>query len=179
MNAVVAKHEALRTLFCKEPGVKVPLQVIVEESKPAWEVIELEKSNAAARRDEVLEDHRRRTIDWEQGPLVRCTLCRLSDDEHWLLISLPAMCADARTLRNLADESATRYRAITQHVPDEESVQYAQFAEWQNELLAEEDTAKGQQFWQEVLADPASISLPFEKMGKGRVAGRLTLSSGT
>ena len=167
VNAVVAKHEALRTLFCKEPGVKVPLQVIVEESKPAWEVIELEKSNAAARRDEVLEDHRRRTIDWEQGPLVRCTLCRLSDDEHWLLISLPAMCADARTLRNLADESATRYRAITQHVPDEESVQYAQFAEWQNELLAEEDTAKGQQFWQEVLADPASISLPFEKMGEG------------
>lgn len=169
VDAAVAKHEAFRTLFCKEPGVKVPLQVIVEESRPAWKTIELQAEDSVtqvAKRDELLEDDRRQTIDWEQGSLIRCTLCRLSDREHWLLISLPAMCADARTLHNLAGEITAGYDAVGRHEPDEEPVQYAQFAEWQNELLTEEDAAKGRQFWQEVLDDPAPIILPFEQTGE-------------
>lgn len=169
VDAAVAKHEAFRTLFCRESGVKVPLQVIAEESKPAWKTIELQAEDSAtqvAKRNELLEDDRRQRIDWERGPLVRCTLCRLSDREHWLLISLPAMCADARTLHNLAGEIAAGYGAVGRHEPDEEPVQYAQFAEWQNELLAEEDAAKGRQFWREVLDDPAPIILPFEQTGE-------------
>lgn len=166
VGAATAKHEAFRTLFCREPGVKVPLQVIVEESKPAWETVELHVEDAAAQSakwKELLEEHRRQTIDWERGPLVRCALCRLSDREHWLLISLPAMCADARTLHNFADEIAAGYDAVEQHEPNDEPVQYAQFAEWQNELLAEEDAATGRQFWREVLAAPDPIILPFEQ----------------
>lgn len=169
VDAAVAKHEAFRTLFCREPGVKVPLQVVVEESKPAWETVELQAEDAAAQAtkwEELLEDHRRQAIDWEQGSLVRCTLCRLSDREHWLLISLPAMCADARALHNLAGEIADGYGVVGRHEPDDEPVQYAQFAEWQNELLAEEDAAKGRQFWREVLADSAPINLPFEQTGE-------------
>ncbi len=169
VNAVVAKHEAFRTLFCREPGVKVPLQVIVEDSKPVWETVELQAEDAAtqaAKRKEMLEGHRRQTIDWEEGPLVRCTLCRLSDREHWLLISLPTMCADARTLHNLAWEIAAGYGAVGRHEPNEEPVQYAQFAEWQNELLADDDAAKGRQFWREMLDDPALIILPFEQTGE-------------
>lgn len=166
VDAAVAKHEAFRTLFCREPGVKVPLQVIVEQSKPTWETVELQATDAAAqatKRDELLDDHRRQTIDWEQGPLVRYTLCRLSSREHWLLISLPAMCADARTLRNLASEIAEGYGAAVRHEQAEEPVQYAQFAEWQNELLAGEDAPKGRQFWREALADLAPIIVPFEQ----------------
>ena len=166
VGAATAKHEAFRTLFCREPGVKVPLQVIVEKSKPAWETVELHAEDAAAQSakwKELLEEHRCQTIDWERGPLVRCALCRLSGREHWLLISLPAMCADARTLHNFADEIAAGYDTVEQHEPNDEPVQYAQFAEWQNELLAEEDAATGRQFWREVLADPDPIILPFEQ----------------
>jgi amino acid adenylation domain-containing protein len=169
VDAAMARHEALRTLFCREPGVKVPLQVIVEQSKPAWETVELQAKDAAAqatKRDKLLEDHRRQTIDWGKGPLVRCTLCRLSSREHWLLISLPAMCADARTLHNLAREIAAGYGTVGWHEQDEAPVQYARFAEWQNELVAEEDAPKGRQFWREVLADLVPITVPFEQTGE-------------
>lgn len=166
VNAAVAKHEAFRTVFCREPGVKVPLQVIVEDGQLVWEIIEIQAEDAATqtvKRKELLEAHRRQSIDWERGPLLRCTLCRLSDREHWFIISLPAMCADARTLRNLSEEIATGYDAVSQQEADQELVQYAQFAEWQNELLEDEDAAKGRQFWREMLADSAPITLPFEQ----------------
>lgn len=166
VEAAVARHEALRTLFCREPGVKVPLQVIAEDGRPAWDVVDVEAVGAAAqaaRRDDILKEHRRQLVDWDRGPLFRCTLCRLSDRTHWLLISLPAMCADARTLRNLAAEIAAGYGADASSESAEEPVQYAQFAEWQNELLVDEEAAKGRQFWREVLADPATVTLPFER----------------
>lgn len=116
VDALVAMHESFRTVFCSEPGVKVPLQVIAEGSRPDWKVVELQQAeDATARRDELLKAHRRQAINWEQGPLVRCTLCRLSDREHWLLISLPVMCADARTLRNMVGEIATAYSAVEQY----------------------------------------------------------------
>lgn len=165
VNDAVAKHEAFRTLFYTEPGVKVPLQVIVEDGKVVWEIIELQAEGAATQettRKELLEGHRSRSIDWEQGPLLRCTLCRLSDRGHWLLMSLPAICADSRTLRNLADEIAAGYGAVSRREAEQESVQYAQFAEWQNEVLEDEDAVNGRQFWRDMLADSAPIILPFE-----------------
>lgn len=165
VDAVVAKHEALRTLFCREPGVKVPLQVIVDECRPEWVVIELRESDVAAGLEEVLEKHRRQAIDWEQGPLIRCTLCRLSDRQHWLVLSLPALCADAWTLQNLAMEVAAEYGFVARPESGEEPVQYAQFAEWQNELLAGDDAAKSRQFWQDRVIDVGTITVPFERVG--------------
>lgn len=176
VEAAVARHEAFRTLFCREPGVKVPLQVIAEDGRAAWDVVELQATDAAAlavKWDEILEDHRRQSIDWERGPLVRCTLCRLSDREHRLLITLPALCADARTLRNLAAEIAADYGAVARQESDEEPVQYAQFAEWRNELLGDEEAAEGRQFWRNLLADPVFITVPFERAvdAAGKIAG--------
>jgi len=165
VDVVVAKHEALRTLFCREPGVKVPLQVIADECRPEWAVIELRESDVAAGLDEVLEWHRQQAIDWEHGPLIRCTLCRLSDRQHRLVLSLPALCADARTLQNLAMEIASEYGVVARHEAGEEPVQYAQFAEWQNELLAGNDAAKSRRFWQDRVNDVGTIIVPFERVG--------------
>ncbi len=165
VDAVVVKHEALRTLFCREPGVKVPLQVIADECRPEWAVIELREPDVAAGLEEVLERHRRQAIDWEQGPLIRCTLCRLSDRQHRLVLSLPALCADARTLQNLAVEIAAEYGVVARPESGEEPVQYAQFAEWQNELLAGDDAAKSRQFWQDLVNEAGTITVPFERLG--------------
>jgi len=173
VGAAVAKHEAFRTLFCREPGVKVPLQVVIEDCPPVWEIVELSVHNQETqvqKRHALLKAHRRRTIDWERGPLVQCTLCRLSDRGHWLLLTLPALCADARTLRNVVAEIVAGYGAGVRQRAGEDPVQYAQFSEWQNEMLADEDAAKGRQFWREVLANPEPITVPFERTGE-RTAG--------
>src|SRR5690348_6121549 len=46
VNAAGVKHEVFRTVFCREPGVKVPLQVIVEYGQLVWESIEIQAEDA-------------------------------------------------------------------------------------------------------------------------------------
>ena len=43
-------------------------------------------------------------FDLESGPLLHAALIALSPNEHRLLIRLPALCADAWTLKNLVTE---------------------------------------------------------------------------
>src|SRR5262245_4860874 len=84
---VVARHEILRTTFHCFPGVALPVQAVGEPVAPAIEEID-----------------RDRPWDLERGPVLRLVLERLGDEEHRLLVRLPAICADAATLdRFLAD----------------------------------------------------------------------------
>ncbi|HYP18510.1 MAG TPA: condensation domain-containing protein, partial [Chloroflexia bacterium] len=102
--------------------------------------------------------------------VLRVRLVKLSETRHVLLVRLSALCGDAATLRNLVREVSREYGAATQpehQQQQEESVgeggsksdreseeeewaevlQYADLAEWQNELLEAEETAAGRLFW--------------------------------
>jgi hypothetical protein len=59
---------------------------------------------------------------------------------------LPAFCADSATLRNFFDELAAEYGTGQ----DTEVMQYADLVEWQNELLASDETKPGRDYWREV-----------------------------
>jgi amino acid adenylation domain-containing protein len=139
-NGVVARHESLRTLFHAPPGARVPLQVIAEVGAAAWEEIELDlgpESLAASALDELLEREARRPFALATGPLVRALLVRTGDRlRHLLVLTLPALCADAVSLRNLTREIAGVYAQDSPAAG--ETVQYLQFSEWQWEVLESE-----------------------------------------
>jgi len=87
----------------------------------------------------------------------------LSAAEHALLISLPALCADARTLKNLATEISREYDAAQSEEPrgdDEQVIQYVQYSEWLNEITADEAAEAGKAYWAE--QQLPAVSLPFE-----------------
>src|SRR6478672_4113283 len=69
-----------------------------------------------------------------------------------LSITMPALCADRRTLNNLFVE-------ILNH-GQEEPFQYVQFSEWQNSLAEEEDAEKGREFWSRQDLSTTSVALP-------------------
>jgi hypothetical protein len=78
------------------------------------------------------------TIDLAQGPILHARVVKLASRKQLLLVSLPALCADAGTLKNLVHEIS---RELTP--PDERSewtapLQYADFSEWQNEVTSEQ-----------------------------------------
>lgn len=127
VQQIVERHEILRTTFQRQPGLRTPVQVIGDYVSP-WH-----------NDDQV-------AFDFEHGPLLRVTLSRRSESQHVLNVSLPALCADAATLKCLYDELCRTYdgQAISG-----ESMQYADFAAWQNELLESEAAAAGHEFWQQ------------------------------
>jgi amino acid adenylation domain-containing protein len=70
-----------------------------------------------------------------------------------LELAVGAMSGDRQSLRNLVWEIATAYAAPEQPLPP--VLQYADLAQWQNDLLASEETRGGREHWRRVDAAAA------------------------
>jgi amino acid adenylation domain-containing protein len=163
---LVARHEALRTVFADRGGE--PVQV-VSDVLPARVLarvdlgaLPLAERAAGIERLAAAEAHTR--FDLARGPLFRATLVRLADDEHALLVVLHHTVCDAWSVGLLLREMGALYAAFAagEASPLEEPpLQYADFAAWQRELLEGPELAGQLAFWRESLAGaPSLLELP-------------------
>ncbi|MBV8731342.1 MAG: amino acid adenylation domain-containing protein, partial [Acidobacteriia bacterium] len=169
LHQAVEQHEILRTVFRRQPGMKDPFQVILEEPDVAWDYADRTWSGnvdqSAAIHDVFKEGS---THDLENGPVLRCVLAHCGPAHAILFLSLPALCSDVRGLQILVSEIGRRYDAIVSgKTLTIEGVQYVDVSEWQNELLVEPESNPGCEFWRDYLrrADLDawhSFSLPFQ-----------------
>ena len=79
-----------------------------------------------------------------------------SGESKLLSITIPALCADRRTLNNFASEL---WRELIESGAEAEPLQYIQFSEWQNSLAEEEDAEKAREYWTRQDLRNASASL--------------------
>jgi amino acid adenylation domain-containing protein len=169
LHQVIARHEILRTTFQRPPGIRIPFQVLSESAQPMWQLRDLTNLEGAQQQIEIkncFRADRNQPYDFERGPLVRATLAKLSNDAHALLISLPALCADSVSASNLLKELSYVYRSLLDSEEFAgEPMQYADFAEWQNELLESEDpqAAEAIAFWKGQEAGSKAITLPLQR----------------
>src|SRR5436190_17742115 len=138
LYSLVQRHEILRTTFQRPAGVKVPFQVVSDDAHPSWQGFDLSNVDSAQQQQRInatLKDERSRGFDLERGPLFRVNVFKLSPHRRVMTIRLPVLGADLATLGNFVKELHTAYGAILneqEYVSD--VMQYADFAEWQNEL---------------------------------------------
>jgi amino acid adenylation domain-containing protein len=167
----VEQHEILRTSFRRLPGMAEPLQVI-GGGAPGWELLgEPPASGWTADLEELFEPLRHAALDLENGPVLRVRLALLGPDRSALCVALPALCADDRGLRNLLAGISRAYAVRRGDAePSGEPMQYADFASWQNGLLAAATEAeKG--YWRRHL--PAGEpELPFAAAAAERYSPR-------
>ena len=137
LRRVAQRHEILRTTFERRPGMRTPLQVVREDLEPEWELTDAPESA-----------DRTRPWDYAEGPLIRAHLTALLPDRHTLVITVAAVCADAASLQTIVRELAQHYG---RGQVAEEPLQYADFSEWQNQLLAadDEEAEAAKEFWSE------------------------------
>ncbi|MBD2448896.1 amino acid adenylation domain-containing protein [Nostoc sp. FACHB-152] len=151
LQEIVNRQEIFRTNFKCLPGMNIPVQVITDGSilwqeecnlsdySPSQQEIEIDKNFA-----QMLQ----LPFNLEQNSIVYASLFTLSSQKYLLIISLPALCADSATLRNLVRELSNYYQLFsTGEESSDDSIQYADIAEWQNELLEAEDTKIGREYW--------------------------------
>jgi amino acid adenylation domain-containing protein len=161
---IVARHEALRTTFERRPGMLVPLQVVNQTLAPAWEETAAVSSSALR---ELVASEASSAFDLHAGPVVRAKLLKVAETKHVLVLSAPALCADALSLQNVVREIAACYAG---NKAEGEVFQYADFSAWQNELLQteeDEDAKSAKQFWGDLLSNTSVHRLPFEKQTDG------------
>jgi amino acid adenylation domain-containing protein len=163
LEQAAGRHEILRTSFHRRPGMKLPLQVVADEAAPEWQAAGADADVP----DEQLRQlwaQARRPLDVERGPVLRALLLPLAPDRHALLLSLPSLCADLPTLHTLVAELAHLYGGAAESLP-EQPLQYADYAEWRNQLAeADDDEARaGKQFWRQCdLASLPALRLPYQ-----------------
>ncbi|MBE9004886.1 amino acid adenylation domain-containing protein [Fortiea sp. LEGE XX443] len=167
---IISRHEILRTSFPCLNGMTIPLQVINESGKPSIQHYDLSKwksSEQDLRVGELIDELRQLPFDFEKECLLRVAVITLSPNKHILFLCLSAMIADTLTARNLADEISNLYIAYLQNkeLNNDEPVQYADFAAWQNELVESDTTETGRLFWQEQdISSAFTLKLPFENI---------------
>src|SRR6185369_13976159 len=161
IRGVVSQQEVLRTTFRLLPAMTIPVQVISEVSDFAF--VNHDFSNFGdqdARIKELFKEMCERKVDYERLPVVRVDLIKCSSSKHLLIISLPVLCADVQSLECLVAQIAEPLNA--------EVLQYADFAEWKNELLAADAGALGRQYWrQQDLSQLETQRFSFEKRSGG------------
>ncbi|WP_410614837.1 amino acid adenylation domain-containing protein [Amycolatopsis sp. lyj-109] len=158
LNDVVARHEALRTVFPVADGV--PYQQIRPDGTVALAVREV--SDVDAEVDTLV----RGVFDLGAGVPVRAELLTAGPRRHVLVLVLHHIAADGWSLSPLWQDIATAYRArlrgedpLWTPLP----VQYADYTLWQRDLLATEEAAQ-LGYWREALAGlPDRIALPLDR----------------
>lgn len=185
---VIERHDILRTTFHSQPSLKLPLQVISSKASYTWLEVDLSQNarSQAANLADVTQREGESGFEWEGGPLLRVTLLTVAAHEHRLIITLPALLADARTLSRFVQEVSQHYGlAAIASLKDAElaglkdaelaepvaepPVQYLQFSEWQHALLEEPNAEAGKAYWQQQFVSTNS-TLPFELHPIGRAA---------
>ncbi|MCC5632727.1 amino acid adenylation domain-containing protein [Nostoc sphaeroides CHAB 2801] len=150
---VVNRHDILRTSFYCQPGIKTPVMVVTNKSLFNSEYLDLSGSlqeDVSTKTQELLWKARQEYQNISQVSPLSLYLIKLSDTQHILIISLPALCADTRTIKNLVNQISQAYSHCCQgKTLNEEYVQYVQFSEWQNQLLEDEDAEEAQEYWQQ------------------------------
>lgn len=170
LRDAVDSHEILRTTFRAVPELDHPLQVIHESSHTVLRTTDLSQMDPSAQEAataEILQAHQEAATDLAEPPVLRADLVTLSATTRRLVLSLPAMCADAGTLIALCQAVATGCGAAG---PMADVPQYADVAEWIHEVLESAAGDEGRDYWAKV-AQSCGPALASEAAG-GVVAGR-------
>jgi amino acid adenylation domain-containing protein len=163
LNEIVRRHETLRTTF-RQTGDRLE-QVIAPELTIAVPVLDLrdvpprtlrQECEAAATTDG------RRLFDLGRGPLIRALLMR-GRTEWALALTLHHIVCDAWSMCVLARELAQLERTFSTKTPSclpELAIQYADFAEWQRQVLRGAPLDRDLKYWRTQLAGLPVLQLP-------------------
>ncbi len=168
LEQVINRYEILRTTYRYLPGMNIPLQVIAEQDMSWSQNYDFKNDTFEEQKAKLkilFNQFNQQEFNLEQGPVLQSCLITLSSLKYILFISLPALCADTATTKNLLKDLSKSYAAIChQEEFSNEPLQYADLAAWQNELIAGEDTEAGKNYWREQdFSDLLVLQLPLEK----------------
>ncbi|TAJ27356.1 MAG: condensation protein, partial [Reyranella sp.] len=164
LQALVRRHEILRTSFREidgrlaqevHPSCPVKLNAIDLTTLPAEE--------REARADEISRAEAVAPIDPAVAPLLRASLLRLEADRAVLLLTLHSLICDGWSTGLIVREFRAAAEAIDAgRAPDASApaLQFADYAAWQNELLASGELDEARAYWMRQLRGASATPVP-------------------
>jgi acyl carrier protein len=157
-SEIVRRHQILRTVFPeRETG---PDPQVLPEGVVGLTTVDLTAVSFFDRQQEAW----RQTVAEQRRPfdlssrVARFVLLRLTESDHWLLITLHHIVTDAESFLILREELTSLYRASVEgsrSTLDELPFQYTDFAHWQNRWLQGEALESQLSYWRRQLRGAA------------------------
>jgi amino acid adenylation domain-containing protein len=168
LNEVVARHEALRTTFEGQRGqlhqLVAPTLVL---DLPILDASAFRETSALDLPAQLMQEEVRQPFDLLLGPLVRARLLRLAPLEHLLLITVHHIVSDGWSNAILTRDLCAFYTALLQDTPSplpQLTIQFADYADWQEARVTDDDFAAQRAYWRQQLAgDLPGLELPFDR----------------
>lgn len=169
IDLIVSRHEVLRSNFlfmAGEPTIKV--NPAGAASVSFVDVRNLSLGERPLEIQTLANSEARRPFNLAKDPMLRAVLFRLAESEYVLVITIHHIAADGWSLGVLVGELSKAYRAFVQGKTPELpalALQYADFAEWQRELLRGPALERLLSFWKLQLRGIADHSevLPLDR----------------
>jgi non-ribosomal peptide synthetase component F/thioesterase domain-containing protein len=168
LNEVVARHEALRTTFEDERGqLRQLIAPALLLDLPILDASAFRETSASDLPAQLMQEEAQQAFDLRLGPLLRARLLRLSAVEHLLLVTVHHIISDGWSNAILTRDLCAFYTAFLQDTPSplpQLTIQFADYADWQQTLVASDDFAAQRAYWREQLAgDLPGLDLPFDR----------------
>ena len=178
INAVVARHEVLRTNILIHDDAAV--QMIAPEGSISLRFEDVSAMDVEVETTRAMAEESRTRFDLTAGPLLRARLLKLAPEQHLLIITLHHIICDGWSIGLLWREVTALYSPTGTLAPL--AIQYADFASWQRESLQGETLEQQLNYWKKQLADlpsalelPADFSRPAQRSYEaGRISARLS-----
>ncbi|SAL44720.1 siderophore-related non-ribosomal peptide synthase [Caballeronia peredens] len=177
-DALIARHEALRTTFTE--GADGVLQTVHAPMRCPWQALDLTHIPAAereARAAAIALADEARPFDLTHAPLVHAQLIRLDANTHWLSLTTHHIVSDGWSADIALAELASFYRAYAKGQSVSVAplpIQYADYALWQRRWLDAGERDRQLDFWRarldpsrDVLMLPGAATRPAERSARG------------
>jgi amino acid adenylation domain-containing protein len=137
VQALVARHEGLRTVFAPMDGE--PWQSVLPSMRVNLPVVDVRQLPDSKREEAVFRmagEEARKPFDLTSGPLLRMTLFRIEEEEHILILVMHHIITDGWSMsiffRELAELYETRVEGRAPVLP-ELTIRPSDFVHWQSE----------------------------------------------
>ncbi|AJX32018.1 non-ribosomal peptide synthetase [Burkholderia oklahomensis] len=177
-DALIARHEALRTTFAE--GADGVLQTVHAPTRCPWRFTDFADAPAAerdARAAAVAARDEAEPFDLAHGPLLRAHLIRLDASVHWLVLTTHHIVSDGWSADVMLAELSSFYRSFA--TGDAVSlaplpIQYADYALWQRRWLDAGEGERQLAYWRatldasrDVLLLPGAATRPAQRSASG------------
>ena len=167
LNAIVVRHEILRTNTHIAAVDGDPVQVIRESRPVTLAVIDVsQRPGDRAEIARLLEADAQRPFDLSSDLMLRASLVTLGENDHVLLVAIHHIAFDGWSMGIFARELSTLYDALSRGARDPLpalAIQYADYAVWQRHWLRGDVLERQLSYWKEQLAGITALELPTDR----------------
>ncbi|MFV1966025.1 MAG: amino acid adenylation domain-containing protein, partial [Pirellulaceae bacterium] len=164
LERLLERHPSLRTTYTVREGR--PVQSVQKQAGLSFQQVDAGECALEELRQQVVESYRQ-PFDLERGPLARACVFSRRPDDHVLLLTIHHIACDGWSLWLLQDELIEIYSAKRAGRPSRlpaPRFSYAEFVNWQSEMLNHSEGDAHWDYWRKQLrGDLPLLNLPTDR----------------